>query len=90
MRYYVYVLMSSRDNSFYIGCTSDLRKRFILHNKGQVVSTKHRRPLKMIYCEFYPNKDDAFAREKFLKTGWGRNYIKRALKNYLRSKKLGR
>jgi len=88
--YYVYVLESIKDKYFYIGCTNNLKNRFQLHNSGKVYATKFRRPFKLIYCEIYLNKNDAFAREKFLKTGWGRNYLKRVLKNYFEAKKLGR
>ncbi len=47
--YYVYVLLSEKDHRFYTGYTSDLRRRFAEHEKGQVSSTKLRRPLKLIY-----------------------------------------
>ena len=92
MPYYVYVLRSSGDGNNYVGCTNNLKRRIEEHNSGKVYSTKHRRPIRVIYIEIYLNEKDAFAREKFLKTGWGKNYIKRVLKNYFRSneaKKLG-
>lgn len=79
---YVYILQSKKDKNLYVGCTSDLRKRFKLHNSGNVESTKSRKPFILIYYEAHLNKQDAFQREKFLKTGWGKNYIKRILKNY--------
>jgi len=82
--YYVYILLGRRDKKPYIGCTNDLRKRLILHNKGKVESTKSRKPLILIYYEAYLNKFDAFNREKWLKTGWGRNYIKLVLKYTLK------
>jgi putative endonuclease len=78
--HYVYILYSKKDRKLYIGCTNNLRKRVRLHNEGKVESTKLRRPLVPIYYEAYIDKLDAFAREKWLKTGWGRNYIKRVLK----------
>lgn len=87
----VYVLQSMKDNNLYIGCTKDLKERVKLHNSGKVFSTKVRKPLKLIYAEVYQSQKDAFQREKFLKTGWGRNYLKRVLKSYfLKSKNLGR
>lgn len=63
----------------------------MLHNLGKVISTKSRIPFEIIFYEAYKNKKDAFDREQFLKTGWGRNYIKRVLKNYFGEefKKLG-
>ena len=82
---YVYILRSSSDKHLYVGCTSDLRKRIKLHNSSKVKSTKKRLPLTLIYYEAYHNKDDAYEREKFLKTGWGKRYIKKILFNYLHS-----
>lgn len=67
MFYYVYILKSFKDNSFYIGCTPDLRNRIVKHNKGEVYSTKNLRPFKLIYYEAYLSKEDAFMREKQLK-----------------------
>ena len=80
--YYVYILKSIKDKKLYVGCTKDLKKRINMHNSRQVFSTKFRRPFEIIYYEAYKNKEDAFEREKFLKTGWGRNYIRRVLKHY--------
>ena len=70
---YVYILQSVKDKNLYIGCTSDLKKRINIHNDGRVESTKNRRPLKIIYYEAFLNRHDAFTREQWLKTGWGRN-----------------
>lgn len=80
--YVVYVLRSLKDGKLYSGYTSDLKSRLKYHNDGKVESTKYRRPLKVIYCEGYLHQQDATAREKFFKTQWGRNYIKRVLRNY--------
>ena len=80
MKYYVYVLFSLKDKLLYIGSTHDLVIRFKGHTKGSVRSTKERRPLKLIHYEFFLNKDEALAREKFFKSGFGRNELKKALK----------
>ncbi len=79
----MYVLRSQKDGDFYVGCTNNFERRFKEHNNGRSYSTKHRAPFKTVYVEIYLNQQDAFAREKFLKTGWGKNYLKRVLKNYL-------
>ena len=84
--WYVYVLENKSDNMLYTGCSNDLRKRVELHNAGKVPATKLRRPLMLIYYEAYLNKFDAFVREKWLKTGWGRNYLKKTLKHYFHEK----
>jgi len=92
--YYVYVLRSEKSGQFYIGATSDLRKRINEHNSGLVTSTKYKRPLQLIYFEASLNKprktfgllrgkDDAFRREKYLKTGMGKRYLKNRLKGGL-------
>ena len=79
---YVYVLRSIADGQLYTGCTRDLRDRMSLHNTGKVPSTKHRRPFELIYYEACLNEKDAFRREKYLKTTYGKRYIKSRCKNY--------
>jgi len=81
--YYVYVLRSLRDGSFYVGFTSDLTKRLTEHNSGKVHSTKNRIPFELVYWEGCLNQKDATTREKYLKTAWGKRYIKNRIKNYL-------
>lgn len=81
--YYVYVLLSEKDNKFYTGYTDNLKQRFEQHSNGQVISTKNRRPLKLIYFEGCLNQKDALHREKYLKTHYGKMFIKNRLKSYL-------
>ncbi|MBI4008881.1 GIY-YIG nuclease family protein [Candidatus Roizmanbacteria bacterium] len=83
MRYYIYILLSLKDKRFYIGFTSDLKNRLSEHAKGKVISTKDRRPLKLIHYEYFIDKTDAKAREVFLKSGFGRSQLKEALKRTL-------
>jgi len=71
------VLESDLDDNNYVGRTNNLKKRFSKHNSGKVLSTRNRGHLKITYLEVYLNQQDAYAREKFLKTGWGKNYLKR-------------
>jgi len=80
--HYVYVLHTEVDGHFYTGCTGDLRKRFQQHNEGKVLSTRDRRPLKLIYYEACLSADDAFRREKYLKTSYGKRYLKSRLRCY--------
>jgi putative endonuclease len=82
MYYYIYVLQSEKDNLWYTGYTSDLKNRLILHNSGKVESTKNRQPLKLIYFEGCLNQQDATRREKYLKSGNGKIYLKSRLRNY--------
>lgn len=75
--------MSKKDNNFYTGYTNNLKLRFKQHDNGQVFSTKTRRPFKLIYYEVSLNEEDARAREKYLKSGMGKRYLKNRLKMYL-------
>ncbi|MDI6766670.1 MAG: GIY-YIG nuclease family protein [Bacteroidota bacterium] len=81
--YYVYVLQSESDKKFYTGFTKDVRKRMREHESGKVASTRNRLPLKLIYWEGCLQQSDATAREKYLKSSWGKRYLKNRLKNYL-------
>jgi len=81
--YITYVLQSSFDNNFYVGYTKNLKKRLTEHNTGKVKSTKNRRPLKVVYYEVCYNQIDALHREKYLKSSYGKRYIKNRLKSYL-------
>ena len=68
----------------YIGATKDLKGRLSMHNTGKVVSTRLRRPFKLLHYEAFLDKNDAFKREQWLKTGWGRNHIHKMLRNALK------
>ena len=82
---YVYVLRSEADGELYVGSTFDVRKRLSEHNKGRVPATSERRPLKVVHYEAFSNKYDAYIREKWLKTGWGRKYLRKTLHNAIES-----
>jgi putative endonuclease len=76
----VYVLQSERDLLLYHGFTTNLERRLIDHNKGNTVSTSKRRPLKLVYCEFFLSKKDALRRERYFKTTTGKRMLKLLLK----------
>jgi len=78
--FYTYVLKSKKDNELYIGWTIDLKARYKEHNHGLVEATKYRLPVELVYYEACLNKEKAIEREKQLKTGFGRSYLKRRLK----------
>ena len=80
--FYTYVLYSEKDKKLYYGFTHDLKLRIEQHNKGSVISTKHRRPLRLIYFEACLNQKDALKREKYFKTYYGSMFIKKRLQNY--------
>ena len=81
--FYVYVLRSIADGNLYTGYTHDLRNRLHDHQQGSVTSTKHRLPVELIYYEACLNQQDATHREKYLKTAWGKRYLKSRMKRYL-------
>ena len=80
---YVYVLQSLKDNQFYVGFTKNLSRRLEAHNKGLVPSTRNRIPLELVYWEGCLNQIDATLREKYLKSSWGKRYIKNRIRSYL-------
>ena len=80
MYYFTYVLKSLEDNKLYIGYTNSLQQRLKLHNSGKVSATRNRLPMKLVYFEACLNKESAIKREKSLKTGFGRKYIKARIK----------
>ncbi len=81
--YYIYVLKSLKDRNFYTGYTNNLKERLELHNAGKVDSTKNRLPLELLYYEACVDQQDATHREKYLKTAWGKRYIRTRLRNHL-------
>ena len=85
-QHYVYLLISRRDNSWYIGRTDrHPDKRLEEHNAGASASTDSKKPFDLVYYEMYTNVSDAFGREKFLKSGSGRRYLKKQLSHFLTS-----
>lgn len=78
--WYVYLLISKKNNNWYIGCTNDLRERFKEHNSGKSKYTKDFMPWELIYYEAGMNKKDAYRRERYLKSGNGRKWLKNRLK----------
>ncbi len=82
--YCVYVLQSQKDLQLYYGYSANLENRIIDHNRGRTDSTRNRRPLKLIYCEFFLNKKDAKRRESYFKTTQGRRMLKLLLRQTLK------
>ena len=86
-RYYVYVLRSLKDKQLYVGFTKNLVARVEAHTDGLVPSTRSRLPLELVYWEGCLNQTDSTHREKYLKTTWGKRYVKTRLRNYLTGSK---
>ncbi|WP_100313992.1 GIY-YIG nuclease family protein [Thermoflavifilum aggregans] len=76
-RYQVYVLRSRKDGRFYVGMSGDVERRLSEHNRGQTRSTRAYRPWELIWVEGYDTRSAAREREKYLKSGVGKEWIKR-------------
>lgn len=79
--HYIYVLRNK--TNFYTGCTSDLSKRMKEHLSGKSNYTKKGNDHTLVYYEACLNKDDAYRRERYLKTGMGKRYIKNRIAGFL-------
>ena len=84
--FYVYVLESQKNDSLYIGSTSDLQRRLKEHNQGLSTSTKRYAPWTLIYYEASLNHADAIRREKWLKSTHGRRMLKLRIREYMYGK----
>jgi putative endonuclease len=76
MKYFVYVIKSCKDGRLYVGLSKDPENRLKDHNFGRVFSTKGFKPWKVVYTEKVYNRSEARQREKYLKSGIGKEYLK--------------
>jgi putative endonuclease len=83
LRYCVYILFSEKDHLLYTGYSGNIEKRIEAHNSGQTKSTMHRRPLQLVFCEFYLFEEDARNREMYFKTTMGKKAIRLMLNSTL-------
>ena len=74
--YTVYALSSCQKNYIYVGLTNNLTRRFNEHNNGFNKTTKPYAPFTIIYQEELPNRIQARVREKYLKSGVGKAFLK--------------
>ena len=75
MPFYVYIIQSEIDGSYYIGSTQDIVERLERHNQGRSKYTKTKRPWKLVYSEEHPNRSVAIKREKEIKNRKKKIYI---------------
>ncbi|MDO8570512.1 MAG: GIY-YIG nuclease family protein [Candidatus Daviesbacteria bacterium] len=83
LQFCIYVLLSKKDNKFYIGYTSNLKQRLTSHFNGESAATAPRRPFDLIFCEYFLSKSDALRREKYLKTTSGKKGLKLIIRESL-------
>ncbi len=80
MSYFVYIIQSEKDGSYYIGSTQDITERLERHNQGRSKYTKLKRPWNLMYYEEYPNRSDAVKRENQIKRRKDKEYIESLVK----------
>ncbi|WP_297694928.1 GIY-YIG nuclease family protein, partial [uncultured Eudoraea sp.] len=80
--FFVYIIESAVDNSFYIGQTKDLIKRVTYHNEGLSKYTSKKIPWKLVYSEVFNTRTEAIKRERFLKNQKNRTFYKRLIQNW--------
>jgi len=76
MNYFIYAIRSSKDGRIYVGMTTNVEKRLSQHNAGKTRSTKPFLPWQLFYYEEVPTRESARSREKYLKGGSGKEYLK--------------
>ena len=81
--YFVYLIQSDIDNSFYVGYSQDTQKRLLAHNNGESTYTRRKMPWKLVYIEEYISKSEALKREKFLKAQKNTEFYKKLIKESL-------
>ena len=82
MPYFVYILKSLQNGSYYIGSTNDLEDRFKRHNEGRVSYTKSKRPWELVYSEEHPDRSSVMKRENAIKRRKSAQFIEVLIKNY--------
>lgn len=83
--HHVYVI-ENENNNWYIGYSTNMCQRIKDHNHHKNISTAKAKKWKLIYCETYVHKMDALGREKFLKSGSGRVFLRKQMKHYLKKR----
>ena len=82
MAYYVYIIQSLSDRTYYVGSTQNVEDRIERHNQGRSQYTKTKRPWQLVYTEEYLNKSDAIKRENQIKRRKSKNYIDSLIAQY--------
>ncbi len=78
--FHVYILRSESTGGYYVGSTGHLERRLLEHNANLATATKNRGPWKLIYQEGHPDRGAAMKRERYFKTGRGREEFRRITK----------
>ena len=79
--FYTYVLISKKDGGVYIGQTNNIKSRLKLHSTDKVISTRFRKPFELALLEKYETRSESYKREQYLKSGQGREWLQKYLKD---------
>ena len=82
MPYFVYIIQSQLDYSFYVGSTGGLENRLKRHNQGRSAYTKTKRPYRLVFSEEFATKSEAVKRENAIKRRKSRHYIETLIKSF--------
>ena len=82
MAYYLYIIQSDRDNSFYIGTAQNLEERILRHNQGRSKYTKPKRPWNLVYIEEHPDRSSAMKREYAIKRRKSKDYLAKLIEKF--------
>ncbi|MDT0605484.1 GIY-YIG nuclease family protein [Croceitalea rosinachiae] len=85
MCYYFYAIASKKDGRIYKGVSQDVDQRLKWHNEGKTKSTKGYRPWQLVYVEKVDDLKEALEKEKYYKSGIGREQLKELIKQWPRS-----
>ena len=81
MRYWIYILQSLKDGSYYVGYTGNIESRLREHNEGSTRYTKQKRPWELVYKEGFNSKSEAIKRELFLKRQRNTKFYQKLINN---------
>ena len=82
-KFFVYILQSLKDFSFYVGQCDDLDRRMSKHFDGMSKYTATKRPWRLKYFEVYYSRTEALKREKQIKTMKSKKYIESLISTWL-------
>ena len=80
MKYFVYIIESLKDGSYYVGSTQNLTERMERHNQGRSTYTKSKKPWKLVYTEEHPDRSSATKREIEVKSKKSKEFIEHLVK----------
>jgi len=81
-KFFVYILQSMKDFSFYVGQCDDLDCRMSKHSEGMSKYTSSKRPWRLVYFEMYESRSEALKREKQIKNMKSKIYIQNLINNW--------